>query len=141
MSSETKTMTGGCLCGAVTFTAKCAGLEHGICHCGQCRKWSGGPSMGVHVESVSFDNEAAVTAYDSSDWAQRGFCKTCGTHLYYRFKADNSFVIWVGAFDEKDSFKLSREIYIDSKPDGYNFAGDHPRMTEQEFLKSMGIDA
>ena len=47
----------------------------------------------------------------------------------------------LGAFDDNDSFTLANEIYIDNKPDGYSFAGDHPRLTEQEFLKSMGIDA
>ena len=95
--------------------------------------------MAVHVEALEFENEDSVTAYDSSDWAQRGFCKNCGTHLFYRLKEGNMIVVWAGAFDHNDGFEIASEIYIDSKPAGYNFAGDHPRMTEQEFLKSIGM--
>ncbi|MFT6580234.1 MAG: GFA family protein [Alphaproteobacteria bacterium] len=141
MAPETQSMTGRCLCGSVTLTATVKGREHGVCHCSQCRKWSGGPGHAVHFEALEFENDDSVTAYDSSEWAQRGFCNKCGTHLFYRFKENNSFVVWVGAFDDNDSFTLANEIYIDNKPDGYSFAGDHPRLTEQEFLKSMGIDA
>jgi hypothetical protein len=38
----------------------------------------------------------------------------------------------VGAFDDSAPFRLAREIFIDKKPAGYAFAGDHPRWTEEE---------
>ena len=137
--TQTMTMAGSCLCGSVKFTAKGVGGDHGVCHCGTCRKWSGGPTMAIHVESMSFENEEKVKAYVSSEWAERGFCQECGTHLFYRLRDGSMTVVWAGAFDKNDGFSLSSEIYIDSKPDGYDFAGDHPRMTEHEFLKSLGM--
>ncbi len=138
-NTETHIRQGSCLCGSVKFTASGVSGEHGVCHCGTCRKWSGSPTMGVHVETLEFENEDSVAAYVSSDWAERGFCKNCGTHLFYRLKEGNMIVVWAGAFDPNDNFELASEIYVDSKPDGYNFSGDHPRMTEHEFLKSLGM--
>ena len=33
----------------------------------------------------------------------------------------------------------SGEIYIDEKPGGYDFAGEHPRLTGEEFMQSIGL--
>lgn len=131
------TMTGECLCGAVKFEAEDVETHHHACHCDTCRHWSG-PAMAASVGKVTFQGEDNIKAYQSSDWAERGFCQECGTHLFYRLKETGQTIIWVGAFDDKSPFKLSGEIYIDSKPDGYAFQGDHPRLTQKEFLESIG---
>ena len=41
MSSERSDLTGGCLCGAVRYTAGAEALGNAACHCGMCRSWSG----------------------------------------------------------------------------------------------------
>lgn len=135
----TTTRTGSCLCGGVTFEAECSSDDYGACHCGMCRKWSGSATMGVHPEKVTFTGEENITAYASSEWAERGFCKTCGTHLFYRMRDGSMTVVWAGTLDDQSGLKLAGEIYIDSKPDGYAFVGDHPRLTEHEFFKSIGM--
>ena len=133
--------TGQCLCGAVTFKAKDVEPHLHACHCTMCRKWSGGPGFAVGVGSVEFAGEANIKAYASSDWAERGFCATCGTNLFYRMPATGMTVMWAGAFDNNEQFALTGEIYVDEKPAGYNFAGDHPRQTGAEFMASMGVEA
>ena len=40
----------------------------------------------------------------------------------------------VGAFDDVAAFRLASEIFIDEKPEGYAFAGEHPRLTAAETL-------
>jgi hypothetical protein len=45
----------------------------------------------------------------------------------------------MGAFDDESVFELVGEIYVDEKPPGYNFAGEHPRQTGAEFMASLGI--
>ncbi|WP_020591602.1 GFA family protein [Kiloniella laminariae] len=132
-------MTGKCLCGAVKFTASEVTTGHGACHCSTCRKWGGGPALATDVGSIQFEGQDNISVYGSSDWAERGFCKTCGTHLFYRLKEGGMNVVWVGAFDQQEAFTLAAEIYIDRKPKSYDFAGDHPRLTEAEFLKSIGM--
>jgi hypothetical protein len=47
----------------------------------------------------------------------------------------------VGSFDDAAAFTLSGEIYIDHKPSGYTLAGDHPRLTEAEFLAKFQAPA
>ena len=134
------TMTGRCLCGAVSYKAEGVKTEHHACHCGMCRKWGGGPAFAAVVESIEFEGEEQIGHYDSSDWAERCFCKNCGTSLYYRLKESGHIVVWVGTFDDQSPFRLVGEIYVDHKPGGFDFAGDHPRMTEREFLESLGME-
>lgn len=43
-----------------------------------------------------------------------------------------TYTMSVGAFDDQGPFRLVREIFIDRKPDGYAFVGDHERWTEAE---------
>ncbi|MFT5430824.1 MAG: hypothetical protein ACI9OJ_001502 [Myxococcota bacterium] len=87
MSEEnSETHQGGCLCGAVRFVATGVKTTHHACHCDTCRGWSGGPFLGCHAASVEFEGADNIARYDSSDWAQRGFCKTCGSNLFYFLK-------------------------------------------------------
>lgn len=127
--------SGKCLCGAVKFKVDEVHTNHSACHCGMCRKWSGGsPFFGVRTKGVSFEGEENIGRYSSSDWAERGFCKSCGTALFYYLKPANAHMMSVGAFDDSSMFHMSSEIFIDDKPEGYAFAGEHPRLTAQETI-------
>lgn len=134
----TPSMTGSCLCGAVTFIACDVETDIHACHCSMCRTWSGAPALGASVASVEFAGEENIAVYGSSAWAERGFCKNCGTNLFYRLKESGHHALWSGAFDDASAFRLVGEIYIDEKPEGYSFAGDHPRQTGAEFIASLG---
>jgi hypothetical protein len=126
-------MTGRCLCGAVTFTAEAVEHEHHACHCGMCRRWSGGSGfLGASAEGVRFQGTEHIGRFAGSDWAERGFCRQCGTTLFYFLKPTSTYTMSVGAFDDQAPFRLVREIFIDKKPGGYAFAGDHERWTEAE---------
>lgn len=129
--------TGQCLCGSVTLVAQ--GVETHIhsCHCNMCRKWSGGPALAASVASVDFNGEEHIARFDSSDWAQRGFCSRCGSNLFYFLKPAQEYMLWAGVFDDAEQFSLAGEIFIDEKPGGYDFAGDHPRLTGAEFMASL----
>ena len=132
-------VTGRCLCGNVTYTAAAVENHYHACHCSMCRRWGGGPALGVQAQDVVFDNEDGVKVYQSSDWAERGFCADCGSNLFYRMPAMGMTILWSGTLDDQSQLAMSGEIYVDEKPEGYNFAGDHPRQTGEEFLASMGV--
>jgi len=127
-------LTGRCLCGAVEFTADGVETDHHACHCQMCRRWAGGPVFASLVHSVQFRGGEHIGRYASSDWAERGFCKKCGTGLFYRLTEADQYLVCNGAFDDADAFKLSGEIFFDRKPSGYAFAGDHERLSEEETL-------
>lgn len=127
--------TGRCLCGAVTFEADGVANEFQACHCAMCRRWSGGaPFFSAYADAVRFSGEAALGRFASSARAERGFCKACGTILFYRFRATGRYELSVGAFDDPSAFVLTQEIFVDQKPTSYALAGDHPRLTESEAL-------
>lgn len=131
MSGDTgQRLAGRCACGAVTFTATPkSGM--GACHCETCRRMSGGVFLSVECED---DIEAGgpLMTWDSSEWAFRQFCGTCGSTLFWRMKAGGMTSVSVQAFDDPGAFAFESEIYIDSKPASYAFAGERTRMTKAE---------
>ncbi len=125
--------TGSCLCGAVSIQANNMDTHVGACHCGMCRKWGGGPLMAVDCGTdVRFDGEEYISVYDSSDWAERGFCKKCGSHLFYRLKQTQQHIIPAGLFDGSPHFVFDHQVFIDKKPSFYDFANETHDMTEAE---------
>ncbi|MEJ7601516.1 MAG: GFA family protein [Kofleriaceae bacterium] len=130
-------MTGRCLCGAVKFSAAEVETEHHACHCGMCRRWSSSAFLAATAKDVTFDGRDELALYDSSAWAARGFCRICGTTLFYFLKPTQTYAFSVGAFDDPTPFRLVREIFIDRKPPGYAFEGDHERWTEAETFERL----
>ena len=129
---------GSCLCGAVKVTVKNMKNNVDVCHCGMCRKWGGGPFMCVDCGSdVTFVGQENITVYDSSDWAERGFCKKCGSHLFYRLKEVNDHQVPVGLFDEQKNYHFELQVYIDQKPAFYDFANETKEMTEAEVIEKF----
>ena len=130
--------TGSCLCGAVTFELAQAPETTGACHCSMCRKWSGGVYLGVQcpADGATFQGEDNIATYTSSEWAERAFCKTCGSNLFYRVTAPGPHQgvmhFGLGSLDAADGVALTEEIFVDEKPDGYAFAGDTHKMTGAE---------
>ncbi len=124
-------MQGHCLCGAVRFTSPAA-RAIGACHCGFCRRWGGGPLLAVHCgPDVRFEGAEHIGVYASSAWAERAFCRHCGTHLFYKLLATGEYFVPAGAFDG-DDFEMASQIFIDKKPGYYEFANDTPKLTEQQ---------
>jgi len=91
-------MDGKCLCGAITVrTPNKKSVD--ACHCGMCRRWGGGPALGVACGSdVQIDGVDKLKVYKSSEWAERAFCGDCGTHMFYRLLATNEYFVPAGLF-------------------------------------------
>jgi len=85
--SEVETFEGGCLCGAVRFRAKGPSLFSCHCHCHWCRRAHGAAFvtwLGVRDEGFELTSaEDALSWYSSSTESRRGFCRTCGTTLFF----------------------------------------------------------
>ena len=124
---------GACLCGETRFTARTINPKLGACHCTMCRKWGGGALMAVDCGTdVTFVDEANIALFSSSDWAERGFCRKCGTHLFYRIKASGQHIMPVGLFDEDGKIVFDHQIFIEEKPSYYSFADETEEMTGAE---------
>lgn len=138
--------SGKCLCGAVEITAR-ADNRVGTCHCSMCRRWCGGPMFAVHAHGKPvIRGEENIARYASSDFAERCFCRRCGSNLFYHllpgeFSEEGAWMLAAGILDLPGDMAFDNEIYIDQQPPWYRF--DQPdsrsRMTEHEFLESLGI--
>lgn len=123
-------MKGACLCGSIEVVAE-DHEEVGLCHCDMCRRWSGGPMFAVHGGTRVEFKGGEPARYRSSDWAERGFCPTCGTHLFYRLVQTDEYALPAGLFQEA-GFRLTSEIFIDEKPAYYELKNQTQKMTGQE---------
>lgn len=128
---------GQCLCGAFTVqTQKLKPIT--ACHCASCRKWSGGVLLSVDGgNEVSFSGEDCVSTYSSSDWAERAFCSTCGSSLYFKMKASNHYFLMAGLFGKNDLPTFEEQQYIDEKPDCYSFTEATQNVTKKEMEKLL----
>ena len=122
--------TGHCLCGAVRFTAHDVPDTFGVCHCEMCRRWTGSAllEVSVPVGSVVWQGIDAIATRKTSAWAERAWCKECGTGLYFKVTQEGAFSgnldLPLGIFDAPGGFEMSHEIYIDHKPDSFAYAGE-----------------
>ena len=140
------TRTGGCLCGAVRYEATEAESDPmapsglGACHCQMCRKHTGGVmvSLNLGVDGLRLTKDEGLATYRSSDWAERGFCRICGSSLFWRLTMDGPMKgltsICAGTLDDQSGLELTHEVYIDKKPAGYSFAQDTRQMTEADVM-------
>ncbi|NBA93883.1 GFA family protein [Pseudomonas sp. R5(2019)] len=124
---------GRCLCGAVTFTVELKHPTFSACHCSMCRQWAGGPAMAVDTETAPvYASEEHIKVFSSSDWAERGFCDTCGTHLFYRLKQGGFYSVPLGLLQGPENWTFDLQVYIDEKPAWYDFSNKTKTMTGAE---------
>lgn len=100
-------------------------------------------AVSAPIADVTWTGEDNIVRFQSSDWAERAHCGRCGSSLFYRVTMDHpmqdELAIALGTLDDTSGLTLSEEIYIDHKPEGFAFTGDHPRLTRAETLKKFGI--
>lgn len=121
--------TGSCLCGGVRYELTGNLRPSVACHCIQCRKTSGHYVSATQVEpdQLVFTRDETLTWFQSSPKAQRGFCKICGSSLFWRHQDDDGRVsIMSGTIDGATGLKTSKHIFTADKGDYYDIADNIP---------------
>ena len=120
---------GGCLCGAVTFTASGAMMTPNACHCAMCRRWHG--ALGVYTsaprERVVVSGAEHVAWYQSSPGIERGFCRRCGSKLFWRKDDRSDLDLVMGCLDAPTGLKIAKHIWVAFKGDYYDITDDLPQ--------------
>ena len=129
MTGEVKHLTGGCLCGAVKFKVDGPLREVIACHCGQCRKTTGNffATTNASADAVTFNEDSGLAWYTSSEEAERGFCKTCGSNLFWRRFGSDTMSITAGSLDGATGLHIKEHIYVADKPDWYEITDGKPQ--------------
>lgn len=121
---------GQCLCGAVSFAAEVTSHDVAVCHCDSCRKWTTGPLMTVeHKGTVAFTGAENITVYKSSSFAERGFCKRCGSALFWKLNDNPNYWLSAGALDETSDLTFGEEFHVGEKPSYYAIVGEPRKST------------
>ncbi|MBB4304037.1 hypothetical protein GGD81_003092 [Rhodobium orientis] len=119
--------TGACLCGAVTYEIAGPARQVVACHCSQCRKQSGHyvSATQVPMDALTIAGAENLTWYAASDSARRGFCKTCGSQLFWEPAGRATMSIFAGTLDAPTGLTTVAHIFVADKGDYYEI-GDGP---------------
>ncbi len=121
--------TGSCGCGAVRFTT--TGRLRGVvyCHCSQCRKQSGHFYAATNVADACISVEGAqnITWYRGSESARRGFCRICGSALFWKHDDLDTISVMAGAFDAPSGLEGQGHIFVADKGDYYEIDDGLPQ--------------
>ncbi|MGM0124315.1 hypothetical protein IGI37_001692 [Enterococcus sp. AZ194] len=130
-------VTCSCLCKKVSFTAVLKDWSIEVCHCAMCRKMMGSSGfLGMKcVGELTMSSKEALGSYSSSEKGQRGFCKHCGTSLYYYFLSEKTYFVPAGVVDNlpENKVTITTEIYYDNKPCYYDYVGQTKKYLETDF--------
>jgi len=118
-----------CLCGAVKVEVEGELKAPDACHCCQCRKTSGHywASTDLPRDRMTIHGEDNVTWYQSSEKVRRGFCKTCGSAMFWDPIFRDWTAIAMGAFDKPTGTSLEKHIFVADKGDYYAIADGLPQ--------------
>ena len=117
---------GRCLCGAVTFTIKGELRQVLVCHCSQCRRSSGHQwaATAAPVEAIEIDCQNTLSWYRSSSKAKRGFCRRCGSSLFWQLDGSTSLSIAAGSLNLPTGLSTQEHIYFENASDYYRVHPD-----------------
>ena len=120
-------MKGNCLCGDVSWSTEAEPQGISMCHCGQCRRQSGGVWSSAFVASADLKIEGPVAWYEVSATAKRGFCPNCGSFLFWTAHDEDTTSFSLGSVDGPTGLRLEKHIFTSDKGDYYDIAPDAPQ--------------
>ena len=110
-----ETMTGGCACGRVRYTARIADDEAYLCHCRMCQRASGAISLAFkNLKKEDVGWQAEPDWYQSSPIASRPYCRECGSSLGFAYPDSPNMDVTVASFDDPGRFRPKFHFGIES---------------------------
>ncbi len=123
------------------MSAQAETLDVITCHCDMCRRWSAGPFMEITCQGATFEGEENIGRIRSSDWAERAFCKQCGSNLFYQIVGSSEYQLSAGMLDDQSQLHMSMQVFADRRPPFYRFAERTKEMTEAEVFALYAPDS
>lgn len=129
---------GGCQCGAVRYRVSGPLRDVIACHCRQCRRMSGHyfAATAAAWNDIRINDDGAVAWYQSSATSRRGFCRTCGSSLFFDHGREHPLGIAAGSLDESGDLRLAVHIYVDEGGKYYEIADGAQKFTRQRWRET-----
>jgi hypothetical protein len=123
-------LTGQCLCGSVKFRLSPPLREVVVCHCRQCARWTG---LAVAATAVEINNFELLGGADELAWfassseAARGFCKRCGSSLFWKPNDGSRISVLAGSLEPPTRLKIGMHVFVADKSDFYEICDGAPQ--------------
>ena len=122
----TEPREGGCLCGAVRYTATGEPMRTNVCHCRFCQRVTGSTSAALvsfPLDAVQFRGEPMARYAHTSEGSGKSvfvhFCPRCGTTVTLTFERwPDARAIARGTLDDPNSVTIASHIWTDSAQTG-----------------------
>ena len=124
-------ITGGCRCGALRYKSSAEPVLSVHCCCTDCHNFYGGMSAGVVVPRDTLEITGEVSHFevagDSGKPVDRGFCPTCGTHIFgWPGIAPHLASVTAGSLDNSSWFKPQMCVFTASATPWMSIPPDIP---------------
>ncbi len=129
MTDKTQPTFGGCLCGAVRYEVKGPLRDVVNCHCSMCQRLHGsfGPHSKARKDAITITKIDGLAWYKTSNVAQRGFCRKCGSSLFWEpFELDSTGIL-AGSIDGPTNLRTMGHIFVAEKSDYYEITDGLPQ--------------
>ena len=130
-------ITGGCLCGGVTYQASADPITTRTCWCRLCQAIGAGSATVnacFRTEDVAITGELAdyASIADSGSRMHRRFCPRCGVHLFSQAEPRPHLIfVRVGSMDDREAVRPEVTIWTREAPSWACIAEDIPSLEAQ----------
>jgi hypothetical protein len=92
------------------------------CHCSQCRRHHG--ALGIYSlapsERFKIKGDRNLTWYDSSPGIRRGFCRNCGSKLFWERIGGGQLDVTLGSIDAPTGLRVEKNLHLEDAGDYYD---------------------
>ncbi len=129
MAEENSETKGGCLCGAVRYRVRGPLRDVVNCHCTMCQRLHGnfGPHSKARKEDITITKSDGLVWYETSEVARRGFCRDCGSGLFWEPVEQDATGIIAGSLDNPGELKTIGHIFVGEKSSFYEISDELPQ--------------
>ena len=123
--------SGGCHCGSVRYRATATPRGVHFCHCRMCQRAVGnlfGAFAAVERDRLEW-TRGKPAIFQSSSAAERGFCRDCGTPLFFRYIVATKYNLTAGSFDHPEHLMPEAHEGIESHVPWHVIGDDLPRFS------------
>lgn len=124
------TITGGCLCGKIRYSADATPTFVGLCHCRDCQNFTGSAfAVVIGLPKSALTITGALKSFtkrgDSGKPIERQFCPDCGASIMDEAEAMPGVVmVAAGTVDDPSWVQPTSQIYCASGQPWVQFRGD-----------------
>jgi hypothetical protein len=129
-----RTLTGGCLCGAVQYKVEDAFSYALNCHCSRCRRATGAAFKsfaGIERDKFEVTKGADQLVRFGDALTHDARCSVCGAFLFSQVREGRYAHVTLGTLHDDPSIRPTAHIFVGSKAPWFEITDDLPQ--HQEF--------